>query len=936
MALTNTLKKQVDLPVFEWMRFAPVVSSGLSSTCHAKCSVSHVEFRRYIYYMISSTSFWRYDTWTDSYQQLSSPAVTLVTYSSMALADRHGVEGLVISATASTLEIPAYCAGTYTGYDVEIVSGTGAGQRRTITAVSNPIIYDSGIPASISNTLGTMTITDTTKAWAFNQFVGYQVRIISGTGVGQVRRIISNTATVLTLGDSLVKQYEPWAIPGIYSPVPVTTSSVYQIETSTATVDTAWAVTPTATSVFRICSGAIYLITNSSGTYGMQQYDILTDTWYIRTITSSSFPTNPTDGAVKHTGDSYTIWEKGTATAGSTTTLTDSSKNWTVNQFVGEYVRIFSGTGEDQVRLIASNTATVLTWVTVGTAPTTSSQYFIEGFDGGTATAGTVSSLTDSTKTWTTDRWKNYGLRITGGTNKGKTLSIISNTATVLTTTPPLAAALDATSTYSIVGEDASLYIGLGANTGFILHNVDDDIAALDHKLDSGAARQGYVQHGERRPIAVTSIVGGGVTATVTTAISHNLKTGQVVTVGGAITNTGLNQAGATITVTSATVFTYANATVGTATFTGHSTTTLTDSAKNWTVNQWAGYMVTMTTGNLTAANGATSAQCVQIASNTATTLTFVLGTAPTNGVSRYIITRRHTPGAMFTGIATGAQSTSTLTDTNATATFTAYISGNTLTVTAVATGYLGIGSLLNTTGGVATGTTITDMGANTYGGVGTYTVSITQTVGSVGVPVGMATTGWATNIFAGRRVKFIGGTGQGQEAIIASNTATVLTYAVQVTAPVTLITSYAILQQTARGTGFDMIWNFGTTDIANQGKKIIIPRGGAVAGFDSLDIGSGRFEQLANSPQTETLTLGSMYTYDRVDRLYFTKDATQRLYYFDLVNNRIHPAGIYPYIAGAAHIGNRMEIIVTEDNLKYLWLNRHSNAECYRQLLFY
>jgi hypothetical protein len=50
----------------------------------------------------------------------------------------------------------------------------------------------------------------------------------------------------------------------------------------------------------------------------------------------------------------------------------------------------------------------------------------------------------------------------------------------------------------------------------------------------------------------------------------------------------------------------------------------------------------------------------------------------------------------------------------------------------------------------------------------------------------------------------------------------------------------------------------------------------------------------------------------------------------------QIHPAGMYPYTAGTAIVGNRFEIFATVDGLKYLWMNRHSNVECFRQLLFY
>jgi len=60
---------------------------------------------------------------------------------------------------------------------------------------------------------------------------------------------------------------------------------------------------------------------------------------------------------------------------------------------------------------------------------------------------------------------------------------------------------------------------------------------------------------------------------------------------------------------------------------------------------------------------------------------------------------------------------------------FTASISGTTLNVTAIATGYLGVGAVVSGTG-VTAGTTITAV-LSASGGIGTYTVSASQTVGS-------------------------------------------------------------------------------------------------------------------------------------------------------------------------------------------------------------
>lgn len=80
-------------------------------------------------------------------------------------------------------------------------------------------------------------------------------------------------------------------------------------------------------------------------------------------------------------GAQSAVLDSGTATAASTTSVTDTTKNFTVNGFKGYVIHITGGTGAGQVRSVAYNTATV---ITVGnpftTAPDTTSTYRI--FDG--------------------------------------------------------------------------------------------------------------------------------------------------------------------------------------------------------------------------------------------------------------------------------------------------------------------------------------------------------------------------------------------------------------------------------------------------------------------------------------------------------------------------------------------------------------------------
>lgn len=75
---------------------------------------------------------------------------------------------------------------------------------------------------------GSFTLPDTTKKWEVNVWSNYLVRITAGTGIGSVRTIASNTATVLTL-------YAAWATGGI------DVTSKYEIfEGNTTPVTNTW------------------------------------------------------------------------------------------------------------------------------------------------------------------------------------------------------------------------------------------------------------------------------------------------------------------------------------------------------------------------------------------------------------------------------------------------------------------------------------------------------------------------------------------------------------------------------------------------------------------------------------------------------------------------------------------------------------------------
>ena len=875
----NTLTPQVDLPTWEWTRFAPAVSSAISSSCSAdNGNFLPGEHGRYIYYLVSGTQFFRYDTWTDMYQQLQTPPFLPATMSAMKFAGALGPEGKVLSATSTTLQVPAITQAAMVGYDVVIVSGTGAGQRRTITGCADPVVADSGIATAVANALGGITITDTLKAWTGNQYEGYTLRVANtpAGSAGQIRRILSNVATVLTVGDT-TQMNKPWNNPAIFAPAISATAgsqTAYSIESQVITVDSPWSTTPDTTSVFRIQSGMVLLGSGGGTTatpaapwYSMQAYDILTDTWYILPAYTNNYVAALTDLSIERTTENSSIWDRGIATGGSTTTLIDATLGvdvaaWRTNQWSGYWVFIYSGTGAGQIRQIASNTGTTLTWSSAGTAPDATSRYLILGFDAGTATAGAALTLTDSTKAWATNRWANYVVRILAGTGIGQTRIIASNTATALTVQNAWATNPDSTSVFAIHGNSDALYLVSGGNAAILMHNMDSQVATFGRQIDWGIARNASAAVAGHQPIAISSMSNATTTATALLAHPHQFRVGDLVTIRGA-TDANFNVTNAAIaSVPTASTFTYVMAgTPATTTLAGaQSTSTLTDFSKNWTVNEHAGRLVYMNTAAITAASGTTTGQVVRIASNTANTLTFVATvTAPTNGVSRYSIARGDAVGTLDFGVATGAQSVTTIQDT---------------------------------------------------------------------------TKSWAVNIWAGRRVRVLTSGGP-IEVIIASNTSNTLTVAT-ITLPVTLVTQYVILEGNAKGVGTNANWAFGTSSAALRGRHLWITRGGGLYGFERVDLTTDRLSVINTSPLTETLAAGTMTAYDGQDRIYFHKDATQRVMSLDVVTGKINGASMYPYAAPTAVIGNRMEVFTTKDGLKYLWLNRASFAECFRCLCFW
>jgi hypothetical protein len=1100
MALTaNQLRKQVDLPVWEWLRFSPVVpTTGLSASCTADNSSFNENSGRYIYYLLNATNFWRYDTIADTYEQLANPPQAPLTASSMRFAGANGYYNRMISATSTTFTTGLPFGGSAIGYKVRIISGKGAGQERYITAVGDPVVADYGAATAGATT----SLTDTAKTWIsgyvgsainINNYAGYVVRTLFGTGAGQVRKILYNSATVLTVGDVNFVQNDPLASVTWVAPA---AGTVYQIESHTVTVDTAWDVTPDNTSRFVIQSGGVWLLSGAAATpfFTLQYYDVLHDLWYSKSALQNMIQTVPTDLSLERVTENSSLWVQSIATSGSVTTLVDITANWTINQWAGYSLYIYTGTGKNQIVTINSNTSDTLTFSSIGTAPDATSRYQIIGYDAGTSSgSNTAKTFNDSTKSWTVNRWANYAVRILAGTGAGQLRQILSNSSTSLTLYGGWNVLPDSTSVYAIQGASETAYFtwgGLGEVYMYNLGNVDmlshgrmfdSGVACIGAALLSDSAHTIY----EQMPIAIASL-SGTTTITATTVQAHNLKPGQYVSIRG-VTSAAADQYNITglvqiVTVPTTTTFTYTPSAAGTGTYsllTALSTSNLSDASKDFrdnissanttsliftrstpsNINGWyvtgtnitagttvasgagtttltlsgtmsgtpsgvmiftpwgpstaitstyssgggagvatvtmsastnanitgwyvvgtgiaigatvtsgagtstitlsnactgavsgtitfyppnvAGRQVVMATSAPGATTGSTTAQLMQSTSSGVNggTMGFIttLGTAPTAAISRYVVTARELLGAAIdqttttynAGVATGG-STTTLVDTSAfwsAATGTGSAFANTVTLSATSPG--------NINGWYVTGTGI-NTGAIVLSGAGTSTLTL-SVPHSANVSGTITCTAWNQSL-VGRRLKIqSGASGLNQELIITvvAPTTGTLTFSTA-TAPTANVGVYSLLSVPIKGVNHTLSWASGTSNTNTRGKYMLIPRGGASALFDRLDLTTDRITYLQTTPQTESLGSGTMYAYDGYNRLYFTKDVTQRLYYLDVNTNWIHGAGIFPYVAGTAGLGNRMEIITTVDGLEYIWVNRQLFQEHFRTLLFY
>ena len=650
MAITNNLLPQVDLPVWEWMRFNPY-----GNTSQFTCLTTDPDLSgKYLYYQNGSTLY-RYDTRADSWQLLSTgwSQGTTVTAITTRYVKNKGFRGQVLNAggTAS-IQIPS--VGTnLVGYKIKILSGTGVGQVRTITAQANEVIHDTGFATTASTNL----VTDTLKKWRFNQWEGYTLKVIFGTGFGQYREILYNDTTTATIYDGNwegknfhMAQFNPNSPYG----TPASTNAIFSICSQVITVDIPWTTIPDKSSKFQIMSDGIWMLSalSSAPYFSLYYYDVLVDRWVIKSMATGLIGAQlSTDFVLAATNDLTGNLISSVPTGVTGQAITDSTQTMATGGYVGSVVRITGGTGAGQERRIIANTATQFTlsskW---GENPDTSSTYVVTGEDAlylsGNARAQMYKYFPEPNM-WAQGNMIDYGVVQTlsliranrNPDSHGLTSATRALTGITAVATTPIAAG----SGY-VIGELITL---AGGNLGrVVVETVSITGAVLTVSLYTAGNTYGTTG---TKTQASTSGVGTGCTISVTaigtigvitTAINHDIDINDPVTFVGA-SEAAWNTTYSIIGIQSATIVeVITTATANAAVLYAQSTTQLIDASKNWIPGEYAGKMLVLQSNSF---SGTITFR--KIIGNSATTINFVAGILPTNGTSRYAITDLETFG---------------------------------------------------------------------------------------------------------------------------------------------------------------------------------------------------------------------------------------------------------------------------------------------------
>lgn len=920
--MPNNTIPVLDLPFFELTNQAPVASGATAAMATAEDGSD-----RFIYYL-SGLAFYRYDTRTDTFQQLANPGEAPSAVLSMRYTKRRGHHGRVVSATSGGVVLPGLRQAAMDGQTIRIEYGKGAGQERTITFVSETT-HDFGVVTSASaSALG-----DTTKKWRVNQWAGYTVGVSFGTGATLYRKILYNDATTLYLSDANLMPHIPWENTDVVaaSPyaVPVATAGAqthYLILSSTYAVNTPWDVTPDSTSFFTTLSGGLFVVSSAAATpfFTLQYYDVLADYWSSRTVPQGLIGAAlGTDVTVERTAKVGDPLVASTAVTSATArTLVASSLSLANDRYANSRLLIVGGTGRGQHRRIVGHNATTF-WIARDwdvTPDATSTFEIWPDFDRLWMLGNNGSSMfaySPENDYWMQGQAFDDGVtaRITAKMQGWVPIGVSTGAriaAGVLAVNPVPTAGGSAYSvgdvlTCSVGGTGAQVRVtsiaANGAVTGIELVHTG---TATGFTVGTGRATSGGT--GTGCTIEVTSV---GPAALITANTNHFFKTGEKVTFAGC-TESAWNAEHTILGVPGLNTFCVGvTATANMANSQSQSATLIVDASKNWIPNEHVGRIV-----HVMVAGRRPTSQLRWITANTANTLTVASITAAGDGTSKYVIydakafgvdEQRRTSGQETVGWATGGSTTTLVDNTKS------WVPGQWVgyffkveTGTGYGSGRIAITANTETTLTFATQTFTPD--ATTK-----YEIADCWGLCTGGSTTTIAETGsknWVANQWAGKRVRILAGTGAAQEAVVASNTSNTLTTGT-ITAP-DATSVFAILGIPNRSSGIELIYPFEAS--VDRGRYMFSVRGGGTNQIDIFDITTGRWSYGVHfHPQGELFNTGSSYAYAGGDKILLTRSGNatvNRMLEFDIKTREVVGKATTTFLQGTVTVGNLLEVI--------------------------
>jgi len=919
----------VDQPVWEWMRYSPFTTAATNILYRFPAAATGSRYNRYIW-ATTATTMYTYDTYSDSWNTFgtllpNSPASTLGGGWDLS----NGHYGYMISATSgSSTAVGAFInESSVVGQKIKIVSGLGVGQERTIVSSSQPTNVEYLTPtATYTNTATTVgSITDTTKKWVPNQWRGYQVRAYLGTSQQYfVRRILYNNNDTLYFANAEWHAIDPnQAYNHVYdgNSLAVGTATRCVIQSDSITVDSPWNTNLDYTSKFEIEVGSLVSIQNIStnALFLAYRYDPLYANW---------FPLHAMSGVMP----------------------------------------------------------TFLAGTTLSYEPL--SAELVPDFITGSLTSGSARLAQDTTQNWKINQWRNY--RFVNTTN-GLEKTITSNDTNTLFFASDCDILPSGSNAYKITVDGDKSYIAGGnfASVGQFSNRTNSFIPS--QVLDDGVINVSYVRASGSRDfeIPISAITRAGNIATVTTVTGHPFNTGDRIFISGALgadstfyngtfTVTSSYPLSATLTGTSQpTAFTYgmSGTPAANATLNATTTTLVFDTSKNWVTNEHVGRVYQQFSSSPTAP----TVNYSRITANTSQSLTLAtVATNPNTGVWGYNILSDQAFGASYgldTGITTGTSSLFVTASTVSGQPFL-YLSASQLAtlrqvpIGAPATGSASINAVsffrsfeTSSNGLFITASLSANAAATTANAIITFSLSSSRGFGTAtgGTTTTLvdATKNWPTNFWVGAQLRFLAGTGVGQETTISSNTNNTITFGTTntsngTTATPDTTTVYSILptgrrnttSTTAGAAGADILWVYGResgstiTPTEDLGKYIWMFEAASTMRFSKYNIATMMYEYPVIQPfshQTNfNISTGTYYAYDGKNRIYIQPNTTAQFLYIDTDREISNNASTLPAGNSTARESNKMVLKTSDDGLDFLYYMRQNDTAYFRSLIFY